>query len=100
MLVVTRQLFEEAIDRLIDLRDQIEALQVQETELEDLIKDGGEGRHTGTILDALVYKQERHYVHWKALAEYMKVPKRIIKKFTEPQEVLCLKLVSKHKKVA
>lgn len=100
MLDVTRQLFGDAIDRLVELRDQIAILKVQETELEELIKDSGEGRYAGSIVDVLVYNQERHYVHWKALVEYAKIPKRIVKRFTEPQDVLCLKLVSKHRKVA
>lgn len=85
----------DAVDRLIDIRTQIAALQLVEQELEDLIKDDGVGRHEGTILDALVYKQTRHYTNWKALAVFLRIPKRTIIKFTEGQDVICLKIVTK-----
>lgn len=92
---VTRQLFGETVDQLVELRERIAALKVQEEELEELIKDGGEGRYAGSLLDALIYKQKRHYTDWKSVVEFLKIPRRVIKRFTQPQTVVCLKIVPK-----
>ncbi len=100
MLDVTRQIFGDTVDRLVEIRERIEALKVQEAELEELIKDSGEGRYPGSFMDVLIYTQKRHYVNWKDVVRYLKIPTRVIKRFSVPQDVTCLKIVSKHRKVA
>jgi hypothetical protein len=92
---VTDQIFGDAVDRLVAIREQIAFLQVQELELEELVKESGEGRYSGSQLDALVYMQKRHYTDWKSLVRFMKIPKRVVKKFTEGKDIICLKIVPK-----
>lgn len=83
------------IDELATIRAQIASLQIQEDELVELIKADGVGRYPGSVLDALVYNQERHHVDWNQLSKFLKIPKKIIKRFRRSQNVLCLKLVGK-----
>jgi hypothetical protein len=99
MRQVTHQLFDNSIDRLVDIRAQIAVLQVYESELEELIKDSGEGRYGGSKADVLIYKQRRSYIDWKSLAHYLNIPAKIIKRFmSEPQDIICLKIVTKNAK--
>lgn len=95
MLQMTEPLFTGVIDRLVSIREQIAILKEQETELEALLKDGGEARYAGSTVDALIFIQKRHYVDWKGLCQYLKIKRRTIKLFTSGQDVTCLKLVAK-----
>lgn len=83
------------IDDLGRLRAEIAALEVTEKTLVEKIKTLGAGRRSGKLFEANAYWQTRFNIDWPAIMEEAKVPRKLIKKYTDENHVLCLTLTAR-----